>query len=110
MPLVQQILGAVKVLKQAAQQPGALDDSRLNRAPLIGGNEKWNNVDLPGTIRAQRVAVNVVSDSVFADASLCALPAPAQFFWPMARNDSIRLAQCGRGVTPSADNSSYASP
>ena len=62
------------------QQLGALNDSRFDIAPFVGRNQERDNIDFPGTICAERIAVNVVGDAVLADAALGTRPAPSQLF------------------------------
>src|SRR5450755_1722368 len=67
-----QILRAVEVLEQQVEQLGALKNSRLKEAPLVCWNQERNDVDLPGSICPQWIAVNVVGDAIFANAALSA--------------------------------------
>src|SRR5450631_1489729 len=80
--ILQERLRAVKILKNQTQQLGALNDSRLDSAPLVCGNQEWNNVDLPRSICPKRVAVDVVGDSVLTDAALRSPTASSQLLRP----------------------------
>jgi hypothetical protein len=42
--------------------------------PFGSGNEQWNGVEIPGPFRAERIAVYVVGDAIFADALTGGLP------------------------------------
>src|ERR1039458_9537160 len=61
--------GAVKILKNETQQLGALNDSLFYEAPLVCRNQKWNDIDLPRPIYTEGIAVNVVRDAGFPNAS-----------------------------------------
>ena len=64
MAALQQRLRSVKIFENQTQQPRALNDSLLDIPPLIGGNQEWNNINLPWPIGAERIAVDVVGDAI----------------------------------------------
>ncbi len=95
-PLRHQVLCAVKILQQQVQQLGALNDACLDKPPLVRRNQQRDNIDLPRAIRSQWIAIDVVGDSVLANAALSAAPAAAQL---LRANLSQRLHQV-RPVRP----------
>ena len=82
----------------------ALNDAGFDVAPLVRRNQQRNDIDLPGPIGPERIAVDVVRDPVLANAALGTAQRRSSSSGPIARSDSISCSQCGRGVTPSADN------
>src|SRR5580692_3989440 len=74
----QEVLRTVEILQKATQQPGALNDPRFDESPFFGRNQKWHNVDFPGSVYSERIAVYVVRDAVLANAAFGALPASSQ--------------------------------
>ncbi len=79
-PLRHQVLRAVEIFEDEVQQLRALNDAGFEEAPFIGGDEKGNDVDLPRPVGSEGIAVDVVGDSVLANAALGAAPAAAQLF------------------------------
>ena len=63
----QQVLRAVDVAQHAVQQVGALRDAGGDLFPFGGREQQRQGVDLPGTVSAFRVGVDVVGDPVLAD-------------------------------------------
>ena len=61
-----------------AQQLRALNDSLLDIAPLVGGNEERDNIDFPGPICTEGITVDIVGDAIFANATLGAGTPPSQ--------------------------------
>src|ERR1035438_130717 len=61
-------LRAVKILENETQHLGKLNDARLYQAPFVGCNKKWNDIDFPGPVFTERIAVDVVCDAVLAHA------------------------------------------
>ena len=82
----------VNVAQNEAQQFGALNDTFFDKAPLVGRNEQRNEIDLPGTADALRIAVDVIGDAVFADA---ALGAGKTFFQFVRAEFAQRLNETG---------------
>ena len=78
--LRQQLLRPVEILQNQAQQLGALNDAGFDVAPLVSRNQQRNDIDPPGPIGPEGIAVDVVRNSVFANTALGAAPAPFQFF------------------------------
>jgi hypothetical protein len=73
------LLPSVKILQDATEQPGALNDAGFEESPFIRRNQEWNHVDFPGPVCSERIAVNVIGDAVLANSAFSALPAPFQF-------------------------------
>ncbi len=73
------LLRPVEILQNQIQQLGALNDAGFDESPFVGRNQERNDIDLPGPICPERIAVDVVRDSVLANAALGAAPAPSQF-------------------------------
>ncbi len=60
-----QALRAVQVGQHGIEQTGALGDAGRQLFPFIGGNHMGQQVQLPGTIGALGIGVNVIGDTVF---------------------------------------------
>src|SRR5580692_8695412 len=74
-----QVLRSVNIFKKQTEQLCALNNSCFDIAPLVCRYQEWDNIDLPGAAGSERVAVDVIGDSVFANATLGANPASSQF-------------------------------
>ena len=81
-PARQQVLRAIKILQQTTQQPRTLSHSSLDEPPLFRFNQQRHNVRLPGSIRPQRIAINVVGNPILANAPFSQRPTPRQFRRP----------------------------
>ena len=75
-----EVLRSVEILEAQTQQLGALNDAGFDEAPIVRRNQQRNDVDLPRSICAERITVDVVGDSVLANAALGTAPASSQFF------------------------------
>ena len=70
-----QLLRTVKVGQDGVEQTSALDEAGFKVAPFRGRDEQRNGVQAPRTIGAQRIAVDIVGNAVFADSLAGDLPA-----------------------------------
>ncbi len=73
--LAQQALLAVGVGEDGVEQPGPLDERRLERAPLAAGEDERDEVDLPSLSGRGRVGEDVVRDAHLAHAPVEAVGA-----------------------------------
>ena len=71
---------AVKVRQDVVQQVRALDQAGFERIPLGGRNEERNRIQIPRAVHAERIAVDIVGDAVFANSLPGDLPAAGKFF------------------------------
>ena len=78
MALRHEVLRSVEILENQTQQLGALNDARFDETPLVRRNQQRNDVDFPRSICPERIAVDVVGDSVLANAALGTAPASSQ--------------------------------
>ena len=78
-PVREQGLRAVKIFKNALSKAARWMMPFFDVAPFLCRNQKGKHIDLPGPIGALRIAVDVVGDSVLADAALRACPSAGQF-------------------------------
>ena len=80
MAAAQQLLRAVKIGQYPVQKARPLDQAGFEFAPFGGRNQERDGIQIPRAVHAQRIAVNVVGDAVFADALPRGFPAARQFF------------------------------
>ncbi len=57
----------MQIEQDQVEQPGPLDQSLFEAAPFVRRDDERHHVELPGTIDALGIAVDVVGDAVFAD-------------------------------------------
>src|SRR5687768_15810062 len=75
-----QFLRAVAVCENAIDQCRALNESAFQRRPFIRRDHEGQGIELPRTLRATRIAVNVVSDALLIDEPPRGIGATLQFF------------------------------
>ena len=101
--------GAVAVGENLVQQRRALDQAGFERAPFVRRDDERNRVELPRTLHAARVAIDVVGDALFVDEPLAGVRSgaavPPRRIAP-ARRSASRNAGAARRRRPS--NSSNA--
>ncbi len=100
LPTLQKVLWPIKIFQKTAQQLRALDDACFDKTPLIRMDQQRHDVRLPGTVRALWIAVNIVSNSVFANAPFGQRPPARQF----RRPDRAQRLHQSRPVWPWIDS------
>ena len=88
MAAAQQFLRAVEVGENPVQQARALDEAGFEFAPFRRRNQQRDGIQIPRAVHAQRIAVDVVGDAVFANSLPRGLPAAGQFFGAERRHRS----------------------
>jgi hypothetical protein len=83
--LAQQALRAVEVGQDQVEQLGALRETGFERLPLARREEQRQGIELPGPVRAPRIAVHVVGDAVLAQQPPRQVPSSRQLLRPEAR-------------------------
>src|SRR4051794_17514314 len=79
-PVFHKLLGPIKVREHKLQQLGALNNPGFDQSPLVCRDQQRYEIESPGTIRAEGIAVNVVSNAILPDAPLSPHPALREFF------------------------------
>ena len=69
----------IDVGENRVEKARALDQALFERAPFFGRDQQRHHVQLPRTIHALRIAVNVVGNAVFANDFSRVFPAGAEF-------------------------------
>jgi hypothetical protein len=91
--VAQQLLLAVGVGEDGVQQAGALDERRLQRAPLAAREDERDEVDFPPLSRRRRVGEDVVGDAHLAHA-------PVEAFGALRLLGSRQLGKGGEKRPP----------